>query len=269
MSQVALVTGGGRGFGRAFALALARDGWRVAVASRSRDELDATIALLRAAGTGTIAIPTDVTDEAGVRAMVAATESQLGPIDLLVNNAGAGPPFGPTWEVDTSEWWRNLEVNLRGPLLCCHAVLPGMIRRGRGRIINVASGAGTVSIPYMSAYVTAKAALIRLTEVLAGELRPHGVAVFAIQPGTVRTAMAESLIQSEAGRRWLPWFQQIFDEHRDDSTGPGEELVLYLASGQADALSGRFFQAPGAPNDLTGRTEEIVAQDLCVLRLRS
>jgi NAD(P)-dependent dehydrogenase (short-subunit alcohol dehydrogenase family) len=101
-------------------------------------------------------------------------------------------------------------------MLCSQAVIPYMIQRRRGRIINVTSGAGTVSVPYMSAYVTAKAALIRLTEVLADELREHRVSVFAIQPGTVRTAMAEELIQSEAGKRWLPWVKKIFDDHRED-----------------------------------------------------
>ena len=154
-------------------------------------------------------------------------------------------------------------------MLCCRAVLPQMVARRQGRIINVASAAGTVSIPYMSAYVSGKAALIRFSEVLADELRGHGISVFAIQPGTVRTAMAEELMQSEAGRRWLPWFQQIFEEQRDDSPQVGEDLVLYLASGQADALSGRFFAAPGAPKNLKGQTDSILKSNLNVLRIRS
>lgn len=269
MSRVALVTGGGRGLGRAFAIALAKNGWRVAVASRNTDELNTTAGLVREAGTECIAVSADVTDKGAVQALIAAAESQLGPIGLLVNNAGMGPPYGPTWETDADEWWRNIEVNLRGPLLCCRAVLPGMIQRRSGRIINVASGAGTISIPYLSAYVTSKAALIRLTEVLAAELRPHGVAVFAIQPGTVKTAMAETVLHSEPGKRWLPWFHQIFEENHDVSTAPGEALVLYLASGQADALSGRFFDAPGDPGNVKGQEQEILAHDLRVLRLRS
>jgi len=185
-----------------------------------------------------------------------------------VNAAGFGPPFGPTWETDSDEWWRNVEVNLKGPMLCCKAVVTGMIARGQGRIINVASGAGTVSIPYMSAYVTSKAALIRFTEVFADELRPHGVSVFAIQPGTVRTAMAEELMQSASGKRWLPWFKKIFDEKRDDSSVPGQNLVLYLASGEADALSGRFFAAPGAPANMIDQIDQILKDNRNVLRLR-
>jgi len=193
MSQVALVTGGGRGLGRAFALALAQNGMRVAVASRDRYELDATAASLRAAGTDAIAIPTDVTDAGAVRNMVSVAEEKLGPIDLLINAAGAASPVGPAWETNSNDWWRNIEVNLRGPMLCSNAVIPGMIVRGRGRIINIASGAGAASFPYMSAYVTAKAALIRFTEVLADELRPHGVSVMAIEPGAVGRALAAGL----------------------------------------------------------------------------
>lgn len=125
-----------------------------------------------------------------------------------------------------------------------------MVERRRGRIVNVSSGAGTRGIPYMSAYVASKAALTRFTEALAGELRPHGVSVFAIQPGTVRTAMAEQLMASEAGARWLPWFKQIFDEGRDDSPRQAVDLVLRLASGAADHLSGRFLIA----TDLEGES---------------
>jgi len=119
----------------------------------------------------------------------------------------------------------------------------------------------------MSAYVTGKVALIRLTEVLADELRQHGISVFAIQPGTVRTAMAEELIQSEAGKRWLPWFKKIFDDGQSDTSEPGERLVSYLASGKADALSGRFFAAPEAPANLENQTENILKNNLNMLRM--
>ena len=238
---VALVTGGGRGLGRAFAIALARNRMRVAVAARTVEQLEETVRLIQAEGHDAIASACDVTRRADVERTVTLVESEFGSVDLLVNNAGTGQPFGPTWESDPDQWWRTLETNLKGPLLCSNAVLPSMVRRRSGRIINVASGAGTVSIPYMSAYVTSKAALIRFTEVLAAELRGHGISVFSIQPGTVRTALAEELMQSDAGKRWLPWFKAIFDEGRDDSPEPGTRLVLHLASGAADPLSGRFF----------------------------
>lgn len=240
MTGVALVTGGGRGLGRSFALGLKQAGMSVAVCARTEPEIAESVALMG----GGLAIPADVTDPEAVRRMIAQVESQLGPIELLVNNAGSGPPFGPTWEANQAQWWRTIEINLRGPMLCSHAVLPGMVARRRGRIINVASGAGTMAIPYMSAYVTSKAALIRFTEVLAAEVRPHGITVFAIQPGTVRTAMAEQLLASKEGEKWLPWFKQIFEQGRDETTEPGTNLVVRLASGAADDQSGAFLSVP-------------------------
>ncbi len=143
-----------------------------------------------------------------------------------------------------------------------------MVAAGRGRIINVASGAGTLPIPYMSAYVSSKAALIRFSETLAGELKKPGVSVFSIQPGTVRTAMAEDLLASTEGRRWLPWFKQIFDEGQDVTADPATELVLFLASGKADALSGRFFAVPEDPAKVVERGGEVKRDDLYTLRMR-
>src|SRR5438445_186931 len=139
--MIALVTGGGRGIGRAIALRLARDGWSVVITARSADQLAETVAL--AAGIRITAIAADVTQPDEVTQLV----SQAGAVDLLVNNAGTGGPFGPFWENDPDEWWRCLEVNLRGPMLCCRGVLPGMIERRRGRIVNVVSGAGCQAFP--------------------------------------------------------------------------------------------------------------------------
>jgi 3-oxoacyl-[acyl-carrier protein] reductase len=146
MNQVALITGGSRGLGKAFAFALASRGMRVAIAARGVQDLTSVVSALTTEGRDAIGIPTDVTDAIAVQDMICRTEQELGPIDLLINKAGVGTPFGPTWETDADEWWRNIEVNLRGPLLCCRAVINGMVARGRGRIINVASAAGTVSV---------------------------------------------------------------------------------------------------------------------------
>jgi NAD(P)-dependent dehydrogenase (short-subunit alcohol dehydrogenase family) len=175
--------------------------------------------------------------------VVASVRQNLGPVDLLVNNAGMGPPYGPLAELDPEEWWRCLEVNLRGPMLCSRLVLPDMIARGNGRIINVASGAGTRAIPHLSAYVVSKTALMRFTECLAAEVSASGVHVFAIQPGTVRTAMAEEALSSEAGRKWLPWFKEYFDKGQDVPPEVAAKLVVFLASGRGDSLSGRFIDA--------------------------
>src|SRR5206468_2021554 len=119
---------------------------------------------------------------ASVARVVARTERMLGPIDLLVNNAGTCEASGPLWQTDPAIWWRDVEIDLLGPVLLCHAVLPGMVERRRGRVINISSGAATYARAYLSSYTCAKTALTRLTEVLAAEAAPHGVQVFAYSP---------------------------------------------------------------------------------------
>ncbi len=265
--QVGIVTGAARGLGRAFALGLAQAGMSVAITDLRQDELDESLHLLQSGGRKALALAADVSDPGQISAVIQSVEDKLGPVDLLVNNAAVAGPAGPTWETDLQAWWRCQEVNLRGPFLCCHAVLPGMIARKKGRIINVASAAGTVSVPYLSAYVTSKAALIRFTETLAFEARPHGVSIFAMHPGAVRTPMNEELLAT-AGKQWLPWLEYIFQQGQDETTEPGASLVLFLASGKADILSGRLFMVPEDPAELVNRADEIRQKELYTLRLR-
>jgi NAD(P)-dependent dehydrogenase (short-subunit alcohol dehydrogenase family) len=265
--QVAVVTGGGRGIGKAIALGLARAGASVAVAARSEDQLAETLWQIRQLGSPAIALTANVSDQGSVERTVLDVEHSLGPIDLLVNNAGLAGPIGPTWEIDPDDWWRCLEVNLRGPMLCSRAVLPGMIARGGGRIVNVASGAGTFASPYLSAYVTSKTALIRFTEVLDLEARTHGIKVFAIEPGTVRTSMADHVLECEEGKRWMPWFAEVFQKGEDVPPALAADLVALLASGRADTLSGRFFCIT---DDVFGLVDQAAAEglgDLQKLRL--
>ena len=164
--RVAFVTGGGRGLGRNFARALARAGAAVAITARSKDQLDETIRLIEGVGGKIVVLPADVSDQDAVEQAVARTKQQFGPIDLLVNNAGVGGPGAPEWEVDPGQWWRTIEINLRGPFLCIRAVLPGMIARRRGSIINLSSGAAHRLFPYLGAYSASKAALTHWTNQL-------------------------------------------------------------------------------------------------------
>lgn len=267
--QVVLVTGGGRGLGRAYAEALAAARAQVVVVARSRDQLDETVNSITASGGQARAFPADVTDHHAVMQVVATVEQQLGPIDLLINNAAIVSPLGPLWEIDPGEWWRSMEINLQGILLCTRAVLPGMIARRRGRIINVASQAGTGAIAYGSAYVTSKAAVIRLTETVAMETKQYGVHLFAIDPGDVRTAMTEYLLESPAGQTWVPWFRTIFEEGQNVSAEYAVQLILRLASGEADQLSGRFISVRDDLNVLLQHVEEIGEQELYVLRIHT
>lgn len=266
-NQTALVTGGGRGIGRAIALSLAAAGARVAVIARSKEQLDEAVRLIEKAGGIAAAFPADVTDAEAVKAAIGSIEPSLGPVDILVNNAAVVQPLGPFWESPVEEWWRGMEVNMLGPVLCSHAVLPGMIARRRGRIINIASGGGTVSAPYFSSYITTKTALIRWTECLAHETREHGIACFSLEPGTVRTAMAEYSLNSPEGRKWLPWFAKIFEQKIDVPPERAAGLVLELASGRIDALSGRFLSIYEDLDVLLQCAEEIRERNLHSLKL--
>jgi NAD(P)-dependent dehydrogenase (short-subunit alcohol dehydrogenase family) len=271
--QVALVTGGGRGLGRVFAQTLAAAGAAVAVAARSGDEVEETAALIEDAGGRALALPLDVTDNSAVAGAVAATQRQLGPVDLLINNAGVSGPLGPIAEVDSAAWWRTFEVNLHGIFLCARAVLPGMLARGRGRIINVSSSAGTVPWPYVSAYAISKAAVLHFTENLAKETRKRGITVFAIHPGIVRTAMLEGALQPDAHPESpeglvRDWFLQQFAEGREVPPDCAADLVTLLAQGQADGLSGRYLSVYDDVPALIARAEEIRRDNLYTLRLR-
>jgi NAD(P)-dependent dehydrogenase (short-subunit alcohol dehydrogenase family) len=265
--QIAVVTGGGRGIGRAVAKTLAHAGASVAVLARSSQELHETVGLITQDGGRAQAFVADATDAAAVARAFKEIERSMGAIDVLVNNAAVLKPFGPLWENDADEWWRSVEVNVRGPMLCAQAVLPQMIARSRGRIINISSGAGAMGAPYYSSYIVSKTALIRMTECLALETAPHGLAIFAISPGTVRTAMSEYSLQSPEGQRWLPWYRRVFEEHIDVPAERPARLVLELASGKADALSGRFLTVFDDLELLLRRSAEIEEKDLYTLRL--
>jgi len=265
--QVAFVTGGGRGIGRAIAQTFAAAGAAVAVLARSASELAETVALIERNGSRGLALSADVTSIDAVRNAIRAIEQSLGPVDVLVNNAGTVRPFAPLWETDAGEWWRGMEINMLGPLLCSRFVLPGMIARRKGRIINVASGAGAMAMTNFSSYVCSKTALVRFTECLALETKSYGIAVFVIAPGTVRTAMSEYSLNSAEGQKWLPWFRRIFDEGHTVPPERPASLVLELASGRADALSGRFVSIYDDLDQLFQGSAEVEKRNLHALKV--
>jgi NAD(P)-dependent dehydrogenase (short-subunit alcohol dehydrogenase family) len=265
--QVAVVTGGGRGIGRAIAATLSAAGATTAVLARSSWEIDKIARMIEQAGGRARPYVVDVTDAVRVERTFSEIERSVGPVALLVNNAAIPGPIGPFWETDPAEWWRTLDVNLRGAVLCSRAVLPGMIARSKGRIINIASSA--MPVAYFSSYATSKAALVRFTETIAGEVKSYGVSTFAIGPGTVRTAMAEHSLRSYDGQKWLPWFKRIFDAGLDVSVERPARLVLELASGQADSLSGRFLSIWDDLNSLLQNVGEIEERQLYSLRVQT
>lgn len=249
--KVAIVTGAGRGFGRELALRIAREGAAVGVVSRNKAELDATVADIEAGGGKGFAVTADVTDRPAVEAAVKAVEAALGPVGLLVNNAGLDRPFGPIGHVDPDEWWATHAIHVRGPLLFMTAVLPGMRERGRGHIVNIASLGGQVVEPNMSAYAVGKATEIRLTEHVGAENRDNGIGVFSIEPGTVITSMGEGTLANPEAHRWIPggigFLTAIQAAQKDPKVREAVfqrcgDMVVGLLSGRYDKLTGRYLE---------------------------
>ena len=200
--QVALVTGGGRGIGRAVAVALAREGAAVALAARTRAELAAVAAEIRDAGGRALAVPTDVTQDAAVDALVEQTVAELGALHILVTAAGTAT-FGPVIGAKATDWDAMLAVNLRAVMVCCRAALAPMVRQRRGTIVNVASIAASRPIRGAAAYSASKAGVVAWSRVLAEEVRGDGIRVGVLLPGAVSTPLWDSIPNAPARERML------------------------------------------------------------------
>ncbi|HET8600707.1 MAG TPA: SDR family oxidoreductase [Segeticoccus sp.] len=227
---VALVTGASRGIGQVLAAALAHDGWAVAMVARDPARLGAAVAPLQEEGCEVVAAPADVTAPDEVAALAEQVRAELGPVDLLVNNAGRIETETVLWETDPQLWWDVVQTNVRGPFLLTHAVVPSMIARGGGRVININTGSSTRDSADYTAYAASKSALARITggTHLAGFDR--GIRAFDLAPGVVRTDMTASMPVHDDRTEW---------------TDPEQvaELALALASGELDAWSGRMVRA--------------------------
>ena len=268
--QAAIITGAGRGIGRAIALTYAREGARLALAARNDSELDEVVSEVSSLGAEAIAVRTDVTSQMATDRLARRTVERFGRIDVLVNNAGTSGPIGPLQDNDIAEWVDTINVNLTGTFLVCRAVVPVMLRQGGGRIINL-SGAGVANAwSNMSAYCASKAAVVRMTEVLAQELEPQGIFVNALGPGSVHTSMWEKMTEqaAEAGADFIHQLGERVLSGGGASIDDCAELAVWLASGESGELTGRIISAAADDfRSLTPKIPEIMAGDAYTLRV--
>jgi len=245
--ESAVVTGAGRGFGRAIAMKLAAEGAAVTLVSRSDVELETVASEIRAAGGRAQAAPADVSDPAAVVAACAQARSAFGAPSILVSNAGVPWPFGPVWEVDVERWWKAESIHIRAPQLFMRELMPDMIAARLGRVICISAIATRLTLPFLSAYSVGKAALNKLVEMAAEEARSHNVQVFAVEPGFVITQLAEDTYNDPDARKWLPHMLTYLDHGRGRENADADlhrtaDRCAALATGEYDVLSGRYME---------------------------
>ncbi len=242
--KVAVVTGAGRGIGRAIALTFAREGADLVLAARSVDKLEEAAAEIQAISRRALVVPTDVTSEESVRNLRDRTLENFGWVDILGNNSGVGGPSAPIWEIDPRDWDETFAVNVRGVYLCCRAFLPAMIARRSGVVINIGSMTGKRPLVNRTPYAASKLALVGLTRTLAWEVGPYGIRVNVISPGPVEGERIEWVVRRLAEARGVS-----VDEARRSLTeaSPLGRFVLaeevaqaavFLASDLASAITG-------------------------------
>ena len=252
----ALVTGGGRGIGRGIALGLAHAGFAVAIVGRNPGPLDEVVASIREAGGTAFAATADLVDGAAVADAVRRADEALGGVGLLVNNAGVIERAETHFvDDDVEDAWRVIETNVRAPLLVSHAVLPGMLARGGGRILNLNSGSGYRAGPSYTGYSISKGALARLTTMLDAQYRDQGVTVLDLAPGHVATDMTAAMPMHAGRSAWTPLDEVV-------------ALVVAFGRGDLDQLAGRFVRAgTDTVESLLDAAPRIVAADARRLRL--
>lgn len=246
--KVALVTGGGRGIGRAAALELARRGAQIAVAARSQPELEAAVAEIRQVGGTAVAVQADLSNNAAIQALVQEVQSALGPIGVLVNNAAAIGPFGLTWELNGDEWERSNWINLVAPFRLTQAVLPQMLEAGWGRIINVSSGAARNPLERAGPYSVSKAGLDMLTRQVGLELEGTGVAAICVYPGVVDTVMQTAIREQPAevvGENVAQRFQDFYNSGQLQRPERPGHLIAALAGEAGAEFSGQIVDIYG------------------------
>ena len=246
--RVAIVTGASRGLGRRIAQNLGASGAKVVVVGRNGEKLDDAAHSIIKAGGKALPLVCDVSDSMAVAETFHEVTAAFGAVDLLVNNAGETGPIDHAWHVDTAQWWKTFETNLLGAFLCTHAVLPHMIERRQGIVVNIASHAGVFRWPTCSAYAVSKSALIKLTENLAAETIRHGVSIFAFHPGLLPIGLTElddaaAVDPVSPKGRVISWFEEQLKSGKVVDVQKSLDMLAQLVSGRYRPLSG-FYITP-------------------------
>lgn len=268
-NKICIITGGGRGIGKAIALAFAAEGATSILAARTVPELEATRQeIADSYGTTVDILPTDVSQPEDVDRLVGHTLDKFGTVDVLVNCAGIYGPIGPVAECDALKWLEAVRVNLFGTFLCTRAVLPEMIKKQYGKIVNLSGGGAASPFPRFSAYSASKAAVVRLTETLAEEVRKHHIDINAIAPGGVNTRLLDQVLEAgeAAGGDFLA---RAVRQKRNGGTPPEKAaaLAVFLASPPSDGLTGRLLSAVWDNwRDIPEQLESIMTTDIYTLR---
>lgn len=266
--RAVLITGGGRGIGRAIGERLAGEGWAVGLLSRTVGESAQAADAIREAGGQALGIEADVLDALALGQAVERFAGWSGGIDALACGAGVFRGIGPLVAVDPESWWRDAETPLRGAQQAIRAAWPHLRRSERATITLLVGPGHAGELAFGSAYGMAQAALARLAESLAVELYGEGVAVFALYPGLVPTALVRHLLDSPEGRRWLPRFTEAFAEGKEVGPDVAAEMAAWLLDRRPTELNGRVVAAPITPEILETRLSRIVSEDRNRLRLR-
>jgi 3-oxoacyl-[acyl-carrier protein] reductase len=268
----AIITGASQGLGLEIARHFVREGAGVALCARDATRLEPAARELRAlatAGQKIVALSCDVSDPAAVDKFVAAALAALGSVQVLVNNAGIYGPKGPTESVDFDEWKRALEINLYGVLLPCRALIPHFKAQGRGKIINLSGGGATAPLPNISAYAASKAAVVRLTETLAEELRANHIDVNAVAPGALNTRLLDEVLEAGPKNVGDNFYQRALKQ-KETGGAPlalGASLCVWLASTVSDGITGKLLSAQWDPwKDLAAKRDVLATSDIYTLR---
>jgi NAD(P)-dependent dehydrogenase (short-subunit alcohol dehydrogenase family) len=238
--QIALITGGSRGIGYAIAEAYLREGAKVVICGRNEARLNKAASELEQFGE-TVPIPCDVSDLSQVQNMVQKIIDRFGRIDLLVNNAGISMTYGRVGEIDPKRWAEVIEVNLIGTFHCCHAVIPAMLKQGRGKIINLKGYGADLPSPRVTAYGATKAAIVAFTRSLAREYKKTGITANILSPGVVKTDLLMNRDATPEGAAYLKRFDWVIDL----LAGPVERpaaLAVKMASSETDGVTGQEFR---------------------------